>query len=125
MLMIEDWPQIKKAYEDAITEVRGEKKMKIPERMRDVMGEYGLVNGSGDVTLPFVQVWESFMPLLGYHHVLSEGSSYSCPHTEGGEVERVLVLINEGGCNSAAICLDCLMEWVERNRSRIWVAADD
>jgi len=115
MLTMKDWPKIEKAYEDAIAEVR--RKKGTPDRMRDVMGDYGIDNRPGEVILPFSQVWESFMPKLEYRHVLGS-KHYSCPHTEGGEVERVLIMFNES--DSTGICLDCLMEWVERNRSRIW-----
>ena len=54
-------------------------------------------------------------------YILREHEDYSCPHAEGGEVERVLLLTG-GDSNDTGICLDCLMNWVERNRERIWGA---
>lgn len=88
------------------------------------MDEYGEADSQGRLDLPFMQVWESFLPKLEYRYVLREGSFYNCPHTKGTEVERVLILISQDGYSSAGICLDCLMDWVERNRSRIWKESD-
>jgi len=68
MLTMKDWTEIEKAYEDVIAEVRREKEMKWPR-----MSEYGEVDGDGNVTLPFAQIWEDFVPLPGYRHVLGGG----------------------------------------------------
>lgn len=84
------------------------------------MDEYGDIDSQGMVHLPFTQIWGNYLPKLEYRHVLRESSRFQCPHTVDGEVERVLILIHENGLGSEGICLDCLMDWVERNRSRMW-----
>jgi len=85
------------------------------------MGEYGDVNeGEGSVHLPFTQVDVEFFPKLMYGYRGYTWPDDLCPHVKDNKIERVLVLTSQDGYTGAGICLDCLMEWAERNRSRIW-----
>ena len=101
--------------------------MAVSGQLWSMMGDYGDVNEEEEsVHLPFSQVDRKFMPKVVYgYDYKAWGQDWldnSCPHAQGGRRARVLVLINQNGHDGSGICLDCLMEWVERNHKRIWSA---